>query len=108
MRVIVHLLEQAGYVTREEDFTVWCVLHIFMARDEFQAALGRQDDRTQEVMGRFLDQLPRYGRGSRNEVNLLETAHLIGVDVAEFCAAQSRPAAPLQNRQCAQTRLRRP
>ncbi|MEW6718491.1 MAG: helicase-related protein, partial [Chloroflexota bacterium] len=84
LRVIVHLLEQAGYVTREEDFTVWGVLHVFMARDEFQAALRRQSDRTQEVMGRFLDHLPRYGRGSRNEVNLLETAHLIGVDVAEL------------------------
>jgi len=84
LRVIVHLLEQAGYVIREEDFTVWGVLHIFMARDEFHTALRRQSDRTQEVMGRFLAQLPRYGRGSRNEVNLLETARLIGVDVAEL------------------------
>jgi len=84
LRVIVHLLEQAGYVTRQEDFTVWGVLHIFMARDEFQSALRRQSDRTQEVMGRFLAQLPRYGRGSRNEVNLLETARLIGADVAEL------------------------
>ena len=84
LRVIVHLLEQAGYVTREEDFTVWGVLHVFMAQDEFQAALRRQGTHTQEVMGCFLDQLPRYGRGSRNEVNLLETARLIGVDVAEL------------------------
>jgi ATP-dependent DNA helicase RecQ len=84
LRVIVHLLEQAGYVTRQEDFTVWGVLHVFMAQDEFQAALRRQSDRTQEVMGRFLAQLPRYGRGSRNEINLLETARLIGVDVAEL------------------------
>jgi len=83
-RVIVHLLEQAGYVAREEDFTVWGVLHVFMTQDEFQVALRRQSDRTQEVMGRFLAQLPRYGRGSRNEVNLLETAHLIGVDVVEL------------------------
>lgn len=83
-RVIVHLLEQAGYVAREEDFTVWGVLHVFMTQGDFQAALRRQSDRAQEVMGRFLAQLPRYGRGSRNEVNLLETARLIGVDVSEL------------------------
>ncbi|HID64253.1 MAG TPA: RecQ family ATP-dependent DNA helicase, partial [Anaerolineae bacterium] len=84
LRVIVHLLEQADYVERKEDFTVWGVLHVFMARNEFHAALRRQSPRTQEVMGRFLAQLPRYGRGSRNEVNLLETARLIGVDVTEL------------------------
>jgi ATP-dependent DNA helicase RecQ len=83
-RVIVHLLEQAGYVAREEDFTVWGVLHVFMTQDEFHVALRRQSSHAQEVMGRFLSQLPRYGRGSRNEVNLLETARLIGVDVAEL------------------------
>ena len=83
-RVIVHLLEQAGYVAREEDFTVWGVLHVFMTRDEFHAALRRQSNHAQEVMSRFLIQLPRYGRGSRNEVNLLETARLIKVDVAEL------------------------
>jgi ATP-dependent DNA helicase RecQ len=84
LRVIIHLLERAGYVARGEDFTVWGVLHIFMARDDFQAALRRQSARTQEVMSRFLTQLPRYGRGSRNEVNLLEAARLIEVDVAEL------------------------
>ena len=84
LRVIIHLLEQAGYIDRKEDFTVWGVLHVFMTQDEFHAALRRQSDRTQEVMGRFLAQLPRYGRGSRNEVNLLEMARLIGVDVAEL------------------------
>jgi hypothetical protein len=84
LRVIVHLLEQAGYVVRKEDFTVWGVLHIFMARDEFRVALCHQSDRTQEVMDRFLAQLSRYGRGSRNEVNLLETARLIEVDVSEL------------------------
>jgi ATP-dependent DNA helicase RecQ len=84
LRVIVHLLEQAGYVDRKEDFTVWGVLHVFMARNEFEAALRGQSVHAQEVMDRFLAQLPRYGRGSRNEVNLLETARLIGVDVAEL------------------------
>ncbi|MBC8446826.1 MAG: RecQ family ATP-dependent DNA helicase [Chloroflexi bacterium] len=84
LRVIVHLLEQAGYVAREEDFTVWGVLHIFLSQDEFHAALRGQNQRTQEMMERFLASLPRYGRGSRNEVNLLETAHLIGVDVSQL------------------------
>jgi ATP-dependent DNA helicase RecQ len=84
LRVIVHLLERAGYLHREEDFTVSGVLHIFMARNEFEMALQRQTVRTQEVMGRFLTQLPRYGRGSRNEINLLETARLIEVSVTEL------------------------
>jgi len=84
LRVIVHLLEQAGYVERDEDFTVWGVLHVFMTRDQFDAALRRESARTQEVMRPFLAQLPRYGRGSRNEVNLYEAARMIGVDVAEL------------------------
>ena len=84
LRVIVHLLEQAGYVERDEDFTVWGVLHVFMTRDQFDAALRRESARTQEVMRPFLAQLPRYGRGSRNEVNLYEVARMIGVDVAEL------------------------
>ena len=84
LRVIVHLLEQAGYVVREEDLTVWGVLHIFMARDEFHDALQRQNADMREVMSRFLAQLPRYGRGSRNEINLLEVARLIEVDVSEL------------------------
>ncbi|MBN1314428.1 MAG: RecQ family ATP-dependent DNA helicase, partial [Anaerolineales bacterium] len=84
LRIIVHLLEQAGYITRKDDFTVWGVLHIFMTQELLHDVLQRQDARTREVMNCFLAQLPRYGRGSRNEINLLEISRFIGVDVSEL------------------------